>query len=76
MKALIKKDDIFPILFQVQSLLEKKSTLPIYMNILMQSESKDHVKIYASDSELSFSADCKGQIEEEGSLVVNGKKSI
>jgi len=74
MKIKIKKEDIFPILNQVQGVLEKKSTLPVFSNVLISAKEKNKIQIYASDSELSFSASFLGVVQTEGSLVVNGKK--
>lgn len=74
MNVQIKREDILPILSQVQGILEKRSTLPIFMNVLITAKGKDKIQIYASDSELSFSADFPGIIKKQGSLVVNGKK--
>ena len=74
MNIQIEKENIFPILSQIQGILEKRSTLPIFINVLISAKDKDGLQIYASDSELSFSADFSGMVNEPGSLVVNGKK--
>ena len=74
MNIRINKEDIFPILSQVQGILEKRSSHPIFMNVLISAKNKDKFKIYASDSELSFSADCPGEVKKKGSLVINGKR--
>ncbi|MCY4321994.1 MAG: DNA polymerase III subunit beta [Bdellovibrionaceae bacterium] len=69
----IKKEDVFPILSQIQGILEKRSTLPIFSHILIKTEKKD-IQIYASDSELSFWVSLPAQIKKEGAIVLNGKK--
>ena len=74
MNVQISKEELFPLLSQVQGILEKKSTLPIFVNVLIMAKNKDEVQIYASDSELSFSACFSGKVKKPGSLVVNGKK--
>ncbi len=74
MNIKIEKGEIFPILSQVQGILEKRSALPIFMNVLVSAKEKDKIQIYASDSELSFSACFSGSVKEQGSLVVNGKR--
>lgn len=74
MNIQIKKEDIYPILSQIQGLLEKRSSLPIFTNILLESKGKETIYIYASDSELSFAAHFPAKIKKEGSLVVKGKK--
>ena len=74
MKTKIEKESLFPILSQVQGILEKRSTLPIFSNILIKTENKDQIQIYASDSELSFLSQISAQVEKEGAVVLNGKK--
>ena len=74
MDVKIQKEDIFPILSQIQGILEKRSTLPIFSNILIKAEKKDQIQIYASDSELSFSAYFSAQVKKKGSAVLSGKK--
>ena len=74
MNVQVRKEDIYPILSQIQGILEKRSTLPIFMNVLIQAKDKDKIRIYASDSELSFSAHFSGIVKKKGALVVNGKK--
>ena len=68
------KEDIFSILSQIQGILEKRSTLPILANVLITAKDKNKIQIYASDSELCFSAWFSGEIKKTGSLVINGKK--
>lgn len=74
MKIQIKKADVFPILSQIQGIIEKRSTLPVFVNVLISSKSKDKIQIYASDSELSFSAHFPGVVSQTGDMVVSGKK--
>ena len=68
------REDIFAILSQIQGILEKRSTLPILANILITAKDKNTIQIYASDSELCFSACISGEIRKTGSLVISGKK--
>ena len=70
----VEKEDIYPILSQIQSLLEKRSALPVFTNILISSKDSKNLQIYASDSELSFSSVFPGIVKKEGSIVINGKK--
>ena len=74
MKIELLKDDVFPVLSQIQGILEKRSALPVFANILITAKSKDQILIYASDSELSFSSHISGSLFEPGTLVVDGKK--
>lgn len=69
----ISKDDFIPMLSQIQGLLEKRSHLQILSNLMIEAED-GIIKIFASDSELSFSGRFNGSIEKEGKAVVDGKK--
>ena len=74
MNIKIEKETMFPILSQIQGILEKRSTLPIFSNVLIRSEKEDQIQIYASDSELSFLVQLPAQVEKEGAVVLSGKK--
>ena len=73
MNIQVEKDQVSPLLGQVQSLLEKRTNMPVLENIMLKTEKK-RIYLYASDSELSFSACLPGQIKSEGCLIVNGKR--
>ncbi len=74
MRIQIEKESLFPVLSQIQGILEKKSTLPILANILIAAEDKDKIQLFASDSELCFSVWLDGNVKEPGSMVMDGKK--
>ena len=74
MNIQLEKDVFYPILSQVQGILEKRSAaLPVFRNILISAK-KNSARICASDSELSFVADIPCEVLEKGDIVVNGKK--
>ena len=74
MRLKIKKEILLPILSQIQGILEKRSTLPIFSNVLIQSEKDNLAHLYASDSELSFSACFSAEEQKKISVVLNGKR--
>ena len=75
MELQVKKELLLPILSQVQGLLEKRSTLPIFSNVLLESKESGSAKIYASDSEISFSAGFPvDKSSDTGSIVLDGKR--
>ena len=74
MNIKIEKEIVFPLLSQIQGILEKRSTLPIFSNVLIKANKKDQAQIYASDSELSFSACFPAQVKKQGAVVLSGKK--
>ena len=73
MKAQISKEKILPVLTQVQSILEKRSSLPIFSSVLITGDDKG-IQIQASDSELNFLAKIEGKVKTPGQVVIDGKK--
>ena len=69
----VEKEHFWPLISQVQGLLEKRTNTPIFENVLIKTNT-NHVTLYASDSELSFSGHIPGKIITSGDLVVNGKR--
>lgn len=74
MQVQIHREDILPLLTQVQGILETRSTLPVFSNILIQSREGDQLQLLASDSDLSFSALFNGKVKKQGAIVLKGKK--
>jgi len=73
MNICVKKENLLPLLGQVQGILEKRNSLPILSNVLLESD-KQGGRILASDSELSFSGCFEGISKKEGQVVTNGRK--
>ena len=69
----VEKQQFFPLISQIQGILEKRTVIPILANVLIKA-SKKEIKVYASDSELSFSASFLGEVKKEGRIVVSGKR--
>ena len=74
MKLKVKKEFLLPLLGQVQTLLEKRTTLPVFANICIKAQDKNQALIQASDSELSFSAVFPAEIQKNDAFAINGKK--
>ena len=70
----IKRDSFLNCLFIVQGAAERKGTLPILSNLLIENIGKDSIKISATDLEISIITYCKAEIIEEGKVAVNSKK--
>ena len=71
MKFVVKRDDLLKSLNLVQGVVEKKNTLPILSNVLLQLENK-RLKIVATDLDIIFYdeiADLK--IAQEGSTTTS-----
>ena len=70
----LKKEFLLPLLSQVQTLLEKRATLPIYSNVCIEAKDDNKAQIYASDTELSFLAVFPAEMKKKSSFALNGKK--
>lgn len=73
MNIVVNRERMMPVLSQVQSLLEKRTNLPILSHILIKATGQK-IQLYASDSEISFLGTIEGSIQKEGQIVVRGKK--
>ena len=73
MNITVEREHLWPLISQVQGLLEKRTNTPVFENVLIKSK-EDHIILYASDSELSFSGQLPGKINTPGNLVINGKR--
>lgn len=74
MNIQIERDQIFPLIGQVQGILEKKKITPIHSYILLEAEKKGNLKIFASGGELSFLGNLPCKIETPGCVTVDGKR--
>lgn len=68
----ISKQDLHRTLFATQSMVAKKTTLPILVNVLI-SASDNQLRISASDLEVTAQALTKAQVRSGGSTTVNAK---
>ena len=68
----VERDLIFPLLGQIQGILEKKTTTPIHSSILMEAD-KGKLNVFASGGELSFLGEISCQVKTSGRIAVNGK---
>jgi len=70
MKVSIEKHNIFKSLFHVQSIVEKKNTIPVLSNILI--EAKDNsIVLSATDMDISITETLNCSVIEEGSVTVS-----
>ena len=70
----IKKHFFLNCLSLVQGASEKKGSMPIISNLLIENAGSRTVKISATDLEISIIAYCKAEILSEGKITVNSKK--
>lgn len=69
----IKKEDLIKTLQRVQGIVEKKNTMPVLANVLI--EAKDNkINILATDLEIFIKDSVAAEVIEEGTVTVNAKK--
>lgn len=73
MKFSIKKDVILRELQLLQGIVEKKNTMPILANILI-NVSEDDIELIGTDLEVGIRTHFPATIEETGAITISGKK--
>ena len=73
MKFTVEKETILEELQMLQGIVEKRNTMPILANILMQV-GNDEVELTGTDLEVGLRTHFPAQIEETGAVTVSGKK--
>lgn len=73
MKFSIKKEDIASELQLLQGIVEKRNTMPILANILVNATEKE-IEITGTDLEVGLKTHFPAQIKEAGSITLSGKK--
>ena len=73
MKFSVNKEDILRELQLFQGIVEKRNTMPILANILMNVSEKE-VELIGTDLEVGLKSHFSAQVQEPGSISVSGKK--
>ncbi|MEB2283376.1 MAG: DNA polymerase III subunit beta [Polyangiaceae bacterium UTPRO1] len=60
-------------LYLTQGVVEKRNTLPILANVLIEATSTD-IQLTATDLEISIRRSCKGKVVQPGSITLNARK--
>lgn len=72
MKLEIQKKDLLSLLSRTQNIVEKRNTMPILVNVLL--EAKDNLlKVYATDLEVSLTDSANVNIKDSGKVAVSAK---
>jgi DNA polymerase III subunit beta len=72
MKIKVDKKDLVALLSKTQNIVEKRNTMPILINILLQAE-KNTLQVFATDLEVSLTDFADVKVESEGKIAVNAK---
>ena len=73
MEIRIDRNELLKSVSKVQSIIEKKSNMPVLSTILFTADGST-VRINATDLELGFQETINAQVLEEGSITVSGRK--
>lgn len=72
MKLEIQKKDLLGLLSRTQNIVEKRNTMPILVNVLLEARD-NQLKAYATDLEVSLTDTAPAQIKEQGKVAVSAK---
>ncbi len=73
MEIKVKRDELFRSISRVQSIIEKRSNMPILSMILL-STNNSFVHISATDLEISLQQKLPAEVLEPGSITISGRK--
>ncbi len=72
MKLKIEKKDLISLLAKTQNIVEKRNTMPVLVNVLFEA-TKNKLKVFATDLEVSLTDDTVADVQEDGQLAVNAR---
>lgn len=73
MKIQVKREEILKGIQRTQGIVERKSTMPVLSNLLLETRG-DGVVIIATDLEIGIKDICPARVKEEGSVAVSARK--
>jgi DNA polymerase III subunit beta len=73
MELSVSKADLLRELQFFQGIVERKNTIPILANVLLEAKG-DEVRLAATDLEVGLKSRCKAKVEKAGSLTLPAKK--
>jgi DNA polymerase-3 subunit beta len=68
-----KRGDLLATLYWTQSIVERRNTMPILANVLLETQ-KGSIRITATDLEVGVRGEVEGALAKEGTVTVNAKK--
>lgn len=74
MEFTIEKSDLLKELNLVQGVVEKKNTIPILQNLLIESNGADRISILGTDLDVSLRTGAAASVTDEGAVVVGARK--
>src|SRR5919108_4016898 len=73
MEIRAKRGDLLATLYWTQSIVERRNTMPILANVLIESQ-KSATRVTATDLEVGVRGEVDGEVIKEGATTVNAKK--
>jgi DNA polymerase-3 subunit beta len=73
MELVVKKNDLLRELQLFQGIVERKNTIPILANVLMEAKGNE-IRMLATDLEVGLRSRCDAAVEKAGSLTLPAKK--
>ena len=73
MEIVVRKNDLLRELQLFQGIVERKNTIPILANVLMEAKG-DQLQLLATDLEVGLRSCCAASVSKEGSLTLPAKK--
>src|SRR5712672_1287678 len=73
MELVVRKNDLLRELQLFQGIVERKNTIPILANVLMDAKG-DEVRFLATDLEVGLRSRCSATVNKPGSLTLPAKK--
>jgi hypothetical protein len=73
MELVVRKTDLLRELQLFQGIVERKNTIPILANVLIEADG-DQVKLLATDLEVGLRSRCQASVSKKGSLTLPAKK--
>src|SRR5438874_2076739 len=73
MELVVKKNDLLRELQLFQGIVERKNTIPILANVLMEAKGNE-IRLLATDLEVGLRSRCDAVVEKPGSLTLPAKK--
>jgi DNA polymerase-3 subunit beta len=73
MEIKAKRGDLLATLYWTQSIVERRNTMPILANVLIDAK-KGSIQVTATDLEVGVRGQVEGDVAKEGTVTVNAKK--
>jgi DNA polymerase III subunit beta len=73
MELVVRKTDLLRELQLFQGIVERKNTIPILANVLIEADG-EHVRLLATDLEVGLRSKCAASVTKSGSLTLPAKK--